>query len=337
MDVEVQLFECDSCHLEFKQKSTFLRHVSHKKVCKLYYGDSRLNDMRIEGKLSAKRKWWQRHADKAKKSYRANSLDRKERKRNKYVKEEQRRSTDEGWAFLSFYNFIYQESKDRLLEDLRESGFAHDKVEEKARHAAIDDVFTSNYDFVHFFKKKFFLKGKAGIEFDEDKYSTFEFDAAFDNDTEKAMEAAYKYHLEQETNQLTEKWIESVRLHISMKCRNQGEDSAFNMFFQEFCETLFPTICEKSLDRVFDNLGQNKEEEMSDQQLEEFLKDNYEDCLADEAIRTLLESEIGCKLLDNIDTKISKQIRFMKLHEDTFIHSEFPSGKVIEKIVYLRK
>ena len=69
MDVEVQLFECDSCHLEFKQKSTFLRHVSHKKVCKSYYGESRLNDMTIEGKLSAKRKWWQRHADEAKKSY----------------------------------------------------------------------------------------------------------------------------------------------------------------------------------------------------------------------------------------------------------------------------
>ena len=117
--------------------------------------------MRIEGKLSAKRKWWQRHADEAKKSYQTNNTDRKERKRHKYVKKEQRRSTDEGWAFLAFYNIIYMESKDRALKDLQESGFPYDKVKEKTRDEAIDDVFTSPRNFVHFFN---WMKREAGIE-----------------------------------------------------------------------------------------------------------------------------------------------------------------------------
>ena len=63
----MDVFKCDSCHLEFNEKATLLRHVSHKKVCKSHYGESRLNDMRIEGKLTAKRKWWKDHADEAKK------------------------------------------------------------------------------------------------------------------------------------------------------------------------------------------------------------------------------------------------------------------------------
>ena len=61
------MLKCESCDLEFDNHATLLRHVSHKKVCKLHYGEDRVQDMKIEGKLESKRKWWKSHANEAKK------------------------------------------------------------------------------------------------------------------------------------------------------------------------------------------------------------------------------------------------------------------------------
>ena len=60
------MLKCESCELEFDNRATLLRHVSHRTASKLYYGEDRLQDMRIDGKLESKRKWAKSHVNEAK-------------------------------------------------------------------------------------------------------------------------------------------------------------------------------------------------------------------------------------------------------------------------------
>ena len=329
--MDVEIFECESCHLEFKQKATLLRHVSHKKVCKSHYGESRLNDMRIEGKLLAKRKWWKDHASlDAKESYQLNKTKVKERKKEKYVPEAKRRHTDEGKAFTKFYEFIYMESKERAIKDLQDSGFAYDKVEKDTKDKAINLVFTSIHDgFLSFFSRN---ARKIGL------FAEFTDDYPVETETEKAMEQSYEENFEHQIKVEMDKWLEKVSQRISSKCQYQGENSAFSAFFKEFCETLYPEICEKSIDFAFDNIEEadDNEEEISDKKFEEMLEEKYHESLEEEAIKAAIDSDIGYKMTLSLDSKIAKQIRFMKVHEKTVTTTDL-AGNVLEKIVYLRK
>ena len=108
--------------------------------------------MRIEGRLESKKKWWKKNGTKVKNSYQQNKTVIKEAKKEKYVREEQRRSTDEGKAFVKFYQYLYLERKAEALEKLDQSRFAYDKVQKQAEEKAVNLVFTSTFDsFARFF------------------------------------------------------------------------------------------------------------------------------------------------------------------------------------------
>ena len=327
----MSVFKCDSCHLEFNEKATLLRHVSHKKVCKHHYGESRLNDMRIEGRLAAKRKWWKDHADEAKKSYQSSKGEIRQRKKEKHINAEQRGCTDEGKAFKEFYEFIYNESKDRALEELEESRFAHDKVKDASMEKTIDLVFSHGYvprcqSFQVFFSRN---SGSKDV---------FAEDYPVADEIEKAMEDSYNFNLEGQIKLDVENWTDSVSHRITSKCREQGEISAFNMFFNDFCETLFPKIQEKSIEFAFENFDyietNSKEEEeailarnplmrelpkktvdTSDIGLEKTLEKKYFESIKEETIKAAIESDMGEKLSDILDSKIAKQIRYMKFQD----------------------
>ena len=323
----MDVFKCDSCHLEFNEKATLLRHVSHKKICKSHYGELRLNDMRIEGKLTAKRKWWKDHADEAKKLYQSNKVEIRKRKQEKHVNAEQRGCTDEGKAFQEFYEFIYNESKHRALEELEDSRFAYDIVKEASTEKTIDLVFTHGcQSFQAFFRRN---SGSKDV---------FAEDYPVADEIEKAMEDSYKFNLDGQIKLDMDNWTESVSYRITSKCRDQGEISAFNMFFKEFCETLYPKIQEKSLDFAFENFDyietKTKEEEeailaqwplarelpqktvdTSDIGLENMLEKKYFESIKEETIKAAIESNMGDKLSDKLDSKIAKQIRYMKAQD----------------------
>ena len=323
----MDVYKCDSCHHEFNEKATLLRHASHKKICKSHYGESRLNDMRIEGKLTAKRKWWKDHADEAKKLYQSNKVKIRERKREKHVNAKQKGCTVEGKAFQEFYDFIYNESKYTALKELEESRFAYGLVKEGSMEKAIDLVFTHGcQSFKHFFS----INSGSKDVFAED-YPVVD-------EIEKAMEDSFNFNLDGQIKKDMEDWIGSVNYRILDKCRDQGEISAFNTFFKEFCETLFPKIQEKSLDFAFENFDyietKTKEEEeailaqwplarelpqktvdTSDIGLENMLEKKYFESIKEETIKAAIKSNMGDKLLDKLDSKIAKQIRYMKAQD----------------------
>ena len=304
----MDVYKCDSCHHEFNEKATLLRHASHKKKCKYHYGESRLNDMRIEGKLTAKRKWWKDHADEAKKLYQSNKVKIRERKREKHVNAKQKGCTVEGKAFQEFYDFIYNESKYTALKELEESRFAYGLVKEGSMEKAIDLVFTHGcQSFKHFFS----INSGSKDVFAED-YPVVD-------EIEKAMEDSFNFNLDGQIKKDMEDWIGSVNYRILDKCRDQGEISAFNTFFKEFCETLFPKIQEKSLDFAFENFDTDDTDDTSDiaseKMLEKMLEKKYFESIMEETIKAAIESDMGHKLTVKLDSKIAKQIRYMKAQD----------------------
>ena len=321
------MFKCDNCHLEFDNKATLLRHVSHKKVCKSFYGKQRLEDLRTNNKLESKKKWWKKNSSEAKEKYQLNKAKIKERKKQKHIRSEQKSSTDEGKSFTKFYEFLYNERKHFALEELEESGFAYEKFRQKeAEETAIDLVFTSQSNSF----TKFFHTNAPYL------MAEFEEDYPVEQETEKAMNDAYQFLLDKEIKRKMGNWMNNVNLKISQKCRDQGETSAFNNFFTEFCSTLFPKIQDEAFNLTFDNFEKDCEEiDICEEEIEQYLEDTYYKNLQTLSEKETIESEIGYKISQKLDTSIYKQIRYMKAFEGSTTIIQY-GGKVTEKIVYLR-
>ena len=308
------MLNCENCHLEFENPATLLRHVSHKKVCKSFYGEDRLIEMRIEGKLESKKKWWRENGKKVTQSYQIKKIRIREAKKDKYVCEKERRS-DPGKAFTKFYEFIYMKEKEHLIDKLKKSGFAYDKVSSQAEGKAIDFVFNSEDDsYVRFFANCAELHINGSYEQNLIQYFM---DITIEEEMERAMKQAFEYNFDKQIKKETSNWIEKVSWHISRKCRDQGENCAFNNFFEEFCSSIFPSIQEKSLDFAFSNIEKDCVElDICEEKFEKYLEDRYYESLEELSKKATFESETGAdiayKLTLKMNSRISKQIRIMK-------------------------
>ena len=129
------------------------------------------------------------------------------------------------------------------------------------------------------------------------------------------MKEAFEYNFEKQIKKETTVWIDKVSWQISRKCRDQGENCAFNNFFEEFCSTIFPIIQEKSLNFAFSNIEKDCVElDICEEKLEKYLEDRYYESLDELSEKATFDanSDIGYKLTRKMDSRISKQIRYMK-------------------------
>ena len=164
----------------------------------------------------------------------------------------------------------------------------------------------------------------------------FEEDYPVEQETEKAMNDAYQFLLDKEIKRKMGNWMNNVNLKLSQKCRDQGETSAFNNFFTEFCSTLFPKIQDEAFNLTFDNFEKDCEEiDICEEEIEQYLEGTYYKNLQTLSEKETIESEIGYKISQKLDTSIYKQIRYMKAFEGSTTIIQY-GGKVTEKIVYLR-
>ena len=330
------MFKCEACNLEFDNKATLLRHISHKKVCKLHYGD-RFEDMKIDANLESKRKWWKNHADEAKKAYKLNQKEICDKEKQKYVKYDQRFKTDEGIAFREFYWLNYEAREKSALEDLKKSEFVSKKVREIAEQKAIDEVFWA--EFWNIIRLPQFCKyfSAETEDFDEEDYP---------GEFEKAMEKAFEKLLEKQIEIEMKNWMDLAKKQLKTKCSMQCWESAFKMYFKDFCSTLFPSIQDKSFDQAFANFDETDEtseymdkldiidrkidenekgkkdkkyeedlKSQRDDKIEGLLKRKYDEALRDESMQATIDCEISFKLSERIESKIEKQIRAMKTQD----------------------
>ena len=311
------MLKCESCDLEFDNHATLLRHVSHKKVCKLHYGEDRVQDMKIEGKLESKRKWWKSHANEAKKAYKLNKKEICQKEKQKYVKYDQRFKTDEGVAFHEFYRLIYDAREESALDNLKKSEFVSYKVHKIAEDKAIDKVFEAepsvfcNQD-KHPQFCKYFAKDTDKEDFDEEEYPA---------EIEKAMEEAFEKLLEKQIEIEMKNWMDVAKKQLKDKCSRQCWESAFKMYFRDFSTTLFPSIQDKSIDLAFAKFDETTddmnitEETWRDEEIQELLERKYEAVLRDESRKAAIDCEMSFKLSERIESKMEKQVRAMKRRE----------------------
>ena len=318
------MLKCESCELEFDNRATLLRHVSHRTASKLYYGEDRLQDMRIDGKLESKRKWAKSHVNEAKKAYKLNKKEICDKERQKYVKQDQRFKTDEGIAFREFYWLLYEAREKSALDNFKKSEFVSKKVHKIAEEKAIDKVFESeltvfwNQDRLPQFCKYF---AKDTEDFDEEDYP---------GEIEKAMEKAFEKLFEKQIEIEMKNQMDLAKKQLKNKCSLQCWESAFKMYFRDFSTTLFPSIQDKSFDRAFatfdetsddmdipDETTDEYEERQRDNKIEGLLKRKYEEALRDESMKSTIDcdNDMSFKLSERIESKIEKQIRAMKARD----------------------
>ena len=299
---------CEGCMDEFDEKSALLRHVSHRKSCKEYYGERRFNQMRTEGKLVAKRKWWNTHAQekiiamekirgdpsKAKKV--------KEMKKQKYVSQYERRNSVTGKAFTKFYFYVYFERKVAALKGLED--FAYNKCYDNAEAKAIDLTFETN-DWLTIFNEN---AGPGFSWVDKNEWLReleYDEDYPFDEEFEPAFQKAFDKFMTKEVAKEMDKWLDKVDYQIYDKCKKQGENTAFVHFYEEFCSNLYIKIQAEALDKVFESI---EEEDLSEHKLEK----NYSSIFNDLLENASVSSELADKMSGKLDPKIDKQVRYMK-------------------------
>lgn len=298
-------FSCESCDQEFKSDATLLRHVSHKKSCKDHYGELKLWEMRRSGKLLAGKKWKRANRPHDKIEYArnkctakdANLLDDRNEPKYSYVKEEVRKCTDAGVAFLKYFKIIYQKKKQGTLENLKD--FARQKVYKNCVDFILDKIFN-----------------------DEQTYTVAYY---AHGDLEKALEKAFEDRIERKITQDVNEWIDYASIHLST-CQKQSENFAFNNYFGKFRSVIFPTLQDKVLDLVFNFADEdmNKIEETDrkdrmDRRIYEFfffrydrLLDNELSQVSKETSNGMMLEELGIKIGDKIDQMISKQVKILK-------------------------
>ena len=300
-------YTCESCKDEFKEKSSLLRHVSHRKSCKQHYGPMRLMQMRYQGQLVAKRKWWKNHGQEKTKSDSATikktaKCTPKEVMKRKYVSQYERRNTEKGKAFTKFYFHVYHERKVAALKELEE--FAYDKFYSNAEEEAIDLTFETD-DWVTIFNENagpgysWVNKNEwlRELEYDEDY--------PFDEEFEPAFRKVFDKYLEKEILERIDSWLDTVDNQIYDKCKKQGENTAFAYFYEEFCLNLYNKIQTEALDKVFDLI---EEDAMSEHKLDLSYSQKFNDLLEDASV----SSELANKVSKKLDPKIQKQVSFMK-------------------------
>ena len=288
---------CENCEKIFDQKAALLRHISHKVDCKYHYGEERLAELRIDGKLEAKRKWWKRSAEDAKIEKKNN--DNKKAKIRDYKKERyvpaSRRNAYDGKCFAKFYKIVFKSRKEYALDEL--VGFAYDKVYDIAFDEAVDLVFEKSEIYMDIFEEN--LDCEAG---------TKEFDERLDHSLELAFDNHFKIQMDKEIDN----WIDSVNLQIEKKCRWQGEEIAFTHFFNDFCSSVYPDVEKEAMDAAFDNFDHGRSH-ASDELLENVI---FYSCFMKKAGEQLekfpKDNQLAMKMAGKIDVKVNKQIRFMK-------------------------
>ena len=318
-----EIKKCDSCDQEFDSNASLLRHVSHKQICKDHYGIERIEEMRHEGRLLAKRKWKNSQSAKECIKYERNKCDkinyadskrRKESVQGKYysyVSEGVRHHTDGGRAFYKFFKLIYQQKKEEILKDLEQ--FAYEKYHDKCVDFALDQAFNEEnaYLTTHYFEHFELVRNQ---EYDEEE-------KLINENWEKSLEKTFNNRFNKRITKEATIWRNFTSLDISQKCDKQTENVAFCKFFGRFESEIFPGFQDDAIDKALEfTKEETKEiEEMDDsdrgfaEHIETVLSRKYDRAL-DVFTNKVFEKDSDLKknLEEKVVSMISKHVKYYK-------------------------
>ena len=223
------MFPCEHCEVVFKEKSSLLRHISHKPICKKYYGEEKFNDLKRKANLASKRKWKHEHSDQEKEKYR---------------KQKEIKSSKEYEAFEELFLAAYSKAKKNLWNKLYDDAF--DNIFDDAEEQALDDTLhLDSFDFQHLFNKN------VGFHYDEDGDAAYEKDCDIYEEIERAIEDTHERKVEEKLQELSQEWIRKRQLNITSNCLGKCRRKVFAKHFNDFKEGHFNGIQDMAMDDAF--------------------------------------------------------------------------------------
>lgn len=291
-----EMFACEICSKEFQSNSGLLRHVSHQTICRNYYGENKLADMRTEARLESRRKWNKKQAVHESKRYEIERDKRKEKSRQRYVNSTVRKRSQEGEAFKDFLNHIFNEcmtdiGKNRLFE--RSHEVMHDRVYEKA----IDHAMGSQAYIGIFWKNVNHFHGEE-----------ITYEDRIEEELGIALEAAFDKFYDDNIGKEQNQWTHCKERFIYIKVSSQCERTAFANHFEEFKSTIYNDAMTKAMDTAFEK---EFEEDISDWNLELGLKKSFKETFDNELEKASVESNISKIITKRIMKAMNKQVRIL--------------------------
>ena len=260
----VTMYPCNCCKVVFKEKSSLLRHISHKPLCKKYYGEEKVNDMRREARLASKRKWKNDHSEQEKEKYQSQKEKYRKYHQDRYVNAQKMNKSKEGETFQKLYMAAYSKAERILWDKLYDGAF--EKINDNAIEQALDNTFESS-GFQKLFNKN------VGFHYDEDGDAAYEKDCDVYEEIEKAIEDTYERKYDEKIEELALEWIRTRELNITVNCLEKCKRKAFTKHFNEFESRHFDGIEDMAMDDAFLVLLSKDAENL--EKVEWHLEENY--------------------------------------------------------------
>ena len=141
---------CRRCYKTMDNAATFLRHVSHRKECLLYYGEDFVEEVRKEARNKSKRDWAEANSELVKKM-------RKENPRKRYYVLNKEKYSESGRGFVRLFTRVYDKLQKHAEKWLNEESsklflLSSDQVDlaiDKAFDGGLSDAISNEFRDFH--------------------------------------------------------------------------------------------------------------------------------------------------------------------------------------------
>ena len=280
--------KCSFCSQRFESKSSLIRHISHKSVCKAHYGEEKFEDMRFQSRLQSKRDWKQKNSQKYKQQYKEKKEQIKSVAKKRYVSKYIRES-DEGLLFSKLYSKVYDMIEEETLYGKKFQDIAYDAIFQSAFDKSIDSAMTSS-EYPNSFLSTYTMNQPSDAH--EMEFQTKEEQENYiSKEVEKALEMSFDKFLKSTIKKDMEEWIEDQTLKIGLKCFDQGKRTAFTNLFEAFKTTVYPKLQDFAFDAVIIDIEQIGKD-IERREFEHFELDNVIEILLSRGYKKNLDSQI---------------------------------------------
>ena len=315
---EDKTYSCKLCYQPFETKSSLLRHISHKKICREHYGEAKFEDMRRNSRLASKSNWNKKQTAKEAKRYQTEKEKCKIDSKRRYVSAGLRKGYPDGEAFSTVYKQLFEACHENIGED---------KLFDRSFDVVHDTVYAQSVD--HIMKstdyQEIFVENTMDLELEET-------DDEIANEIEKAMKEAFENYSEIQLNKSANDWTHKKENEVFYRCFERGERRAFSNHFEEFKATIYQDSVNNAMDEAFEKFDQNgdqveqKIEKYDDEyyrlvktseskefakEIEKLLERVFKDFQKEEIIILFNQSPMSTKMKQMINDMMANEVRLI--------------------------
>ena len=279
---------CDYCDKSFDNLSSFIRHVSHSKICKANYNPELINEYKEISRQISKRKWYCNSAHGVnRKAFKEERKQRYKDNKKKYYVPYNVKCSESGKAFENVFKKIYQEFLDDAKAMIDKESLQKDNLKKKALDQAMDETFEDHSLEITFTHISYNPAIEMKLFMNEDENSIW--DAYF-----KRLEKDFKRSRERLQEKIQQEWRDDKYFQISVQLYQSTLNKAFLDCYDQGFKSMFEEAVDLALDVIFLTLMTTEEYFDDDRDLE---------CQMSRAYRTVLVEEVNKLFEEKQDLK----------------------------------